>query len=358
MRGPGIATSVRAMAVSRPPRWQRPSRSCVLIVNANARKFVATRSLLLDVDRLVEGRAQLVVTHSRAELDEAARAATDAEVVVLCGGDGSWGAGVTAFARARKRDARPLPIFALAPGGTVGTVANGLGVAPGGATFAGIARVVHAALSPNRATIDAATLAITANGSTRLGFIFGTGLVAKFFRLYDPRGADKEGPSSGAGNAAAARIVARVFAESFFGGPFARQVLDPLRCDVSVEEGVDEDGVSRRLPWSASSLVVAATVRDLGLGMKVTHRGGEDPTRPHFVVSGLAPRALGPRMTRVLRGVPIGAPPEPHFDGLARSVAISFPDEAGPFVVDGDLHEAPEIRVTAGPSIRVLRLGA
>jgi hypothetical protein len=89
--------------------------------------------------------------------------------------------------------------------------------------------------------------------------------------------------------------------------------------------------------------------------MRVTHRGGEDPRRPHVVVSGLPPRALGPRMPRVLRGVPIGAHPEPHFDDLAHELVVSFPDGPGPFVIDGDLRVAKRVAVTAGPVLRVLR---
>jgi FO synthase len=97
-----------------------------------------------------------------------------------------------------------------------------------------------------------------------------------------------------------------------------------------------------------------AHLRDLGLGMRVTWRGGEDPDRPHVVVSGLSPRALGPRMTRVLRGKPIGAPPEPHFDGLAKHFSVSFPDGPGPRVVDGDLRLARRVEVSAGPRLRLL----
>jgi hypothetical protein len=73
------------------------------------------------------------------------------------------------------------------------------------------------------------------------------------------------------------------------------------------------------------------------------------------VVSGLAPRALGPRMPRVLAGRAIAAPPEPHFDGLARTLSVSFPDEPGPWVVDGDLRLARRVEVRAGPPLRLVR---
>jgi hypothetical protein len=269
----------------------------------------------------------------------------NARAVVLCGGDGSYGAGATALVEAF--GGREAPLIALAPGGTVGTVARSLGVAASGSPIDGIARVVHAALSTSTDVFTTPTLSIAADDDTRVGFIFGTGLVASFFQLYDPDASRGEGPSSGGGTAAAAKIVARVFAESFVGGPYAKRVLEPLRCDIDVD--------GRRLPWPGSSLVVASVLRDLGLGMRVTHRGGEDPKRPHAVVSGLPPRALGPRLPRVLRGVPIGAPPEPHFDDLVTELTVSFPDSPGPFVVDGDLRVAYRVTVRAGPRLRILR---
>lgn len=83
--------------------------------------------------------------------------------------------------------------------------------------------------------------------------------------------------------------MARIFAESFVGGPFARQVLDPLPCTIANEV----DG--RELAPRAFSLVCASVVRDVGLHM-VNHRAGEDPERPHLVASALPSRELGWRM--------------------------------------------------------------
>ena len=338
-----------------------------VIVNANARKFVDCPARIESIARLAEGRAHFFVTRDGGELDGAiARARDDgARVLVLCGGDGSYGAGVTSIARAW--EARALPVVALAPGGTVGTVPRAIGAHARGETAAAVGRVLHRACAlasmserdARAATLAQPTLSIRADGAAeRLAFIFGTGLVASFFELYDPRGAAlgraaaahgapaSEGPSGGDGYLAAARIVARVFVESFVGGAYARRVLEPLRCDVDVD--------GERVPWLASSLVVASVVRDLGLGMRVTHRAAEDPLRPHVVVSGLSPRTLGPRMTRVLSGRPIGDPGEPHLDALVRELKVEFPSGAGPYVLDGDLRIARQVVVSAGPTLRVL----
>ena len=331
--------------------------SVAIIVNANARKFVDRPALVDRIGALAADRAQVHVTRTREELDRAATTifAARTDVVVLCGGDGSYSAGATALFRAYA-DAQ-LPAVTLAPGGTVGTVARALGVAPstiGGGTLEGVARVLHAACSERPIILERPTMLVRAGDAAPRGsFIFGTGLVASFFELYDPRaaaalrrGESIDGPSGGVGLIGAATIVSRIFVESFYGGAYARRVLDPLRCDVSV------DGA--RLPWRASSLVVASVIADLGLGMRVTHRGGEDPARPHVVVSGLPPRKLGPRMTRVLRGVPIGDPGEPCFDDLVTTLSLRFPAGPGPFVVDGDLGRATSIEVSAGPILRIL----
>ncbi len=324
----------------------------VVIVNALARRWREAPQLLASARALVEGRATLHVTHDLAELEAAARRAADAEVVVLSGGDGTYGAGISALHRVLGR----LPKVALAPGGTVGTIARSLGVDAGRRDpVVGLARALHAAHAGRRIK-RTPTLAVRHDHGEALGFIVGSGLVASFFELYDQGAAaalasgasEVTGPSSGGGNLAAARIVTRVFLESFFGGPLAERVLSPLPCAISVD--------GRALPFPASSLVVASVLRDLGLGMRVTHRGGEDPTRPHVVVSGLQPRTLGPRMFRVLRGVPIAGPEEAHFDGLVGALTVDFGGGGGPWVLDGDLRRSRQIVVRGGPCVDLLDL--
>ncbi len=151
--------------------------------------------------------------------------------------------------------------------------------------------------------------------------------------------------------------MARIFAESFVGGPFARQVLDPLPCAIEVD--------GRALRPKAFSLVCASVVRDVGLHLVVNHRAGEDPERPHLVASALPSRHLGWRMPLVLAGKPIGG--EDAFDDLARSFTVRFPkpedpgaraddaEDGGPYVLDGDMLRASAVHVTAGPALTVVK---
>ncbi|XXY53781.1 diacylglycerol kinase family protein [Sorangium sp. So ce269] len=298
------------------------------------------------------GGAELHPTSSVAELaevcDRIARRGTD--LVAISGGDGSFMAGVTALARAFGE--RSLPPLALLPGGTVATVARNWGMS--GDPAALLARIVrdHRDLRSGaaaRGAVRRPTLrarATTRSGvEERIGFIFGTGLVASFFDVYYERGGD--------GYSAAARIVARVFVESFYGGACARRVLDPLPCTIEVE--------GRQLAPRAWSLICSSVVRDLGIHMRVTYRAGEDLDRPHLVASALPPRGLGPRAPLVLAGRRIGG--KDHFDDLVRDFTVRFGASAGaasldegPYILDGDPLRASEIRISAGPSIDVLSL--
>jgi diacylglycerol kinase family enzyme len=272
-------------------------------------------------------------TTTLAELEATAQglAARGSELVILSGGDGTFMAGVTALARAFGEDR--LPRIGLVPGGTVATVARNWGM--GGEPSAVLARLLRA---PG-ALVDVPrpTLRVRGPDQTRIGFIFGTGLVASFFDVYYAQG--------GRGYAGAARIVARIFAESFWNGALARRVLDPMPCTIEVD--------GRRLAPEAWSLVCAAVVRDLGIHMLVTYRAGEDPARPHLVASPLTSRALGPRAPLVLAGKRIGG--AGHFDDLVGDFVVRFPSAAGAYVLDGEVLHADEVRVSAGPVIRVVQ---
>ena len=111
--------------------------------------------------------------------------------------------------------------------------------------------------------------------------------------------------------------------------------------------------------WTASStqppaysLVIASVIRDVGLHLLVTYRGGEDPDRPHLVAAPLSPRELGPQAPRVFLGRALQG--DGCFDGLVGSFSVRFATDSGPYVLDGDVFHAREVEVRAGPRIRVI----
>jgi diacylglycerol kinase (ATP) len=323
---------------------QRRMRLAV-IVNPSARAFTRSPGLVSELRALVEARggraSAFYVTRDLAELDEVAReiAGDERSVVALAGGDGTLMAGLSALALAHGD--RPLPAVSLVPAGTVATVARNLGL--GHRPLPALRALLEAgdrARTTRQATLRVRTTRGSGEVEERVGLIFGTGLVARFFDVYDERGAR--------GLASALGITARVFAESFVGGPFARRVLEPLPCRIEVD--------GRELSPRAYSLVCAATVRDLGLHMRVTYRAGERPDRVHLVASSLSPRELGPRCPRVLAGRTIGG--REHFDELVSSFLVHLGAELdgggeGPYVLDGDALKGRSVEVSPGPELRI-----
>src|SRR5262249_22780419 len=143
--------------------------------------------LLERMRRAAAGVAELHTTHTLDDLERVARtiAARGTDLVALSGGDGSFMAGATALARAyggvdREDIADRLPALALLPGGTVATVARQWGMK-------GDAADLFDAILANRNGLGMETrpsLRVEDDGKRRIGFIFGTGLVANFFELY------------------------------------------------------------------------------------------------------------------------------------------------------------------------------
>ncbi len=318
-----------------------------LILNRHARHLKrdgAIRRALLATAH--EVGAEVHETGELADLDRTAHAiaARGSQGVILAGGDGSYMAGVTALVRAF--GPRPTPLFALAPGGTVGTVARNWGGGRGASGSKGAERVVRRAAAARTESVPLTrrpTLRVRDDrGGDRVGFMFGAGLVAGFFDEY------YAGPTQG--YAAAAGIVGRVFAQSFVAGPLAKRVLDPVAATLTVD-GVD----AQPGQWS---LVMASVIRDVGLHMRVTPRAGRTAGAFHVVASALGPRGLGPQLPRVLAGKRLRG--HGHVDvPAARELVLRF---AGPqqnekaYVLDGDVIRAREVRVSAGPAIDVLSL--
>jgi diacylglycerol kinase (ATP) len=291
-----------------------------VVANRRARHLRSPGPLLRALDA---PGVRFVATTTLEQLDDAAReiAKAQPDAVILAGGDGSYMEGLTALARAFGRT--PLPRLGFAPGGTVSTVAHNWGLRGDPVQYA---HILIATARDRRPTTPRPTLRVR----RRVGFIFGTGLVARFFESYEGRGRIE-----------AAKLVARVFGGSFVGSRFARRVLAPMPCALEV------DGAPA--PFDSVSLLCASVVKNLGLGMRLLPRAGA-LDRFHVVATPLPPLTLGPQMPLVLAGRPLLGP---KVDTLARRLAVRFPSE-GAYVLDGDLFRDDTVEVTTGPTIDVL----
>jgi diacylglycerol kinase family enzyme len=313
-----------------------------LIANLEARGL-SKGPVLHAVRRATAKRAVVHETRSVSELGGIFEQLLDhgCSFVILAGGDGTFMSGVSALAAAVERRGAAFPKVGLLPLGTVGTVARNFG--PAGKPLELLERWLAPAPQEHPPFIvPRPSLRVRAwRGEVveeRVGFIVGTGLVARFFDVYEARGAG--------GIPLAAKIVARVFVESFGGGPLARRILTPIPCELQVDGAPTET--------RAVSLLLASVVRDLGLSMKVCYRAGEEPARFHLVASSLPPERLGPRAPLVVLGRSIGG--AGHVDRLASEVDLRFEGE-GQFVLDGDLFRASRFTITPGPILPIVGPG-
>ncbi len=302
-----------------------------LLVNARAGRIRREADL---ERRLVAaaGGAKAYTTQTVAELGQVAAdlAQWAPEVVVLCGGDGSVMEGVTALERAF--GASPLPALVFAPAGTAATIGRRF-AQPRDPVLA-VRRIVQA---EGIETVVTPTLDVRGGDERRVGFIFGTGLVARFFERYEEAGAP--------GYAGAARIALGLVGGAMLRTQFARSVLDPMPCRVTVD--------GRQLEADAFSLVIASVIRDVGLGIRITHRAAEDPRRPHVVAMWLPAPRLVRHVPSVLAGRPLRG--DGVFDALASELVVEMPSGGGAYVLDGDLLRASRVVVRAGPRVKVVR---
>jgi diacylglycerol kinase (ATP) len=309
-----------------------------VVVNREASRLAPEGGLRrVIVDAAAAGGARVHETRSLEDLEHVARGIAErgSDAVVLAGGDGSYMAGLSALARAHGE--RTLPAIALAPGGTVCTVARNLGMKGSARDYA--RRIVRGVAGGTAHSEARPTLRVGDDrGGRRIGFIFGAGLVVRFFEAY------YAAPRPGLG--AAARILARVFAGSLAGSSYAARVLGPTRCSLRV--GGDPHDAHE---WS---LVLASVVRDVGLHLLVPYRAGAELDRFHVVASGLSPRALGAQLPRALAGRPlVGAP---GIDALTRTLHVDFDEEGAGYVLDGDVFHAQSATVEPGPLLSLLRV--
>ncbi|MFO0549242.1 MAG: diacylglycerol kinase family protein [Polyangiaceae bacterium] len=309
-----------------------------IVANLTARGLSRGNAPMAWLRDATRGRAQLHPTSALAELAGTMRGILDdgVDLLILAGGDGTFMSGVSAM-HAALRPGDRWPTVGLLPMGTVGTVARNIGERGKArdllASWLRDPRAAHVLPQP---TLHIVSRTADASIEERVGFIIGSGLVARFFEVYDAAGAK--------GLKLASRLIARITLESFTGGPLAKQVLTPLPAKLRVHD--------REHPAPGLSLVCAAVVPDMGLGMKVCYRAGEDPARIHLVASRLGPAQLGPRFPNVFMGRSIGGPD--HVDELASSFELEFPGESGPYVVDGDLLRAKHVRVSPGPIVPII----
>ncbi len=304
------------------------------------------------------GPAALLEPGSVEELERALAALVAAEgrpeVLAINGGDGSSHVVLTAWIRCFGE--ADLPYLSLLCGGTMNTVASGMGVkrppTQVAAALADFLTASPAGTPPEPRTVARYLLRVDdpeRPESPQYGFLFGNGLISNFLELY------YEGSEPTPVKAAwlLARGVASVLAYGLSGGRIGsgglgQRLMQPVSVAVA-SEGAE----GAQVPVRAYLSVAAGTVDDIGLGFRPFYEAVRRPGTLHLLELGCTPVAFVQNLPRVWRAQPILAP------GVASRVVTGFrlqaPEPMG-YMVDGDFHRGGrELRVSVGPLIRVIR---
>lgn len=270
------------------------------------------------------------------ELDQVAERFRDNEVEVVCvnGGDGTIHKALTAMSHAYGN--LPMPKIALLRGGTMNTVAHGLGIK------GSPAELTQYILDRYHFGLDYPSTRrwlLKVNGEY-CGFLFGMGLVPRFldeyYKSHDPS------PFK------AVVLFLRVVFSLLVGGSLAKGIVKPEKVRVTVDgrEWIDGD----------LQTVLIGTVDDIGFGAKAFFKSILYPGKMHAW-------AFGPNPMDILREIPriyLGRTPkcEEVTETVAKKVVIES-ETPIVFMLDGDIYPPTNrIEIEIGAPVDLVLPGA
>jgi diacylglycerol kinase family enzyme len=302
-----------------------------VITNPRSRVNQRDPGKMRELGYLLGSRGSAEATRSLDDLYRAAEEfkAAAIDILGINGGDGTIHVTLTAFLRVYG-DA-PFPKVAILPGGTLNTIARGVGIRgrPQEMLYEVIDRYHQ---GEELRVVERHILQV----GERFGFIFGNGLIANFLEAYYATG--RPSPIMGA------KVLARAIASSVLRTAFSKRLFRRFVGRVSV------DGEVWARPDFAT--IAAGTVPEIGLGFAPFHRCDEKPD--HFALLGIHTTALGLilDLPRVYRARPMRR--DKAISAVARAALLES-EEPFAYTIDGDLYTgARELRLATGPRLRLI----
>ena len=302
-----------------------------VITNPRSRSNKRDPQKMRQLGYLLGSRGSAEATRSLDDLYRAAEEfkAAGIDVLGINGGDGTIHVTLTAFLQVY--GATPLPRVAILPGGTLNTIAAGIGIKgrPQEMLYEVIDRYHQ---GEELRTVERNIMQI----GDRFGFIFGNGLIANFLEAYYATG--KPSPIMGA------KVLARAIGSSIFRTAFSKRLFRRFVGRVTV------DGEEWARPDFAT--ITGGSVPQIGLGFTPFYRCDEKPDS--FALLGIHTTALGLilDLPRIYRARPMRR--DKAISAVAREALL---ESAEPFsyTIDGDLYSgAKELKLQAGPRLRLI----
>lgn len=266
--------------------------------------------------KMVGERGRVLAPRGLDELDTAVAEALDsgAEIVALCGGDGSYFRAFTVLDR-RIGDG-VWPMILPLPAGTINNLTHAIGSARGSPE-----RLLGEVLSSldRGIALDLCDCDLFRVNDEAVGYIFGAGMIVNFLRAYYARR-----PDPGPGTAAA--LMAQLALSGLIRGPLQRHIFQPFEADVLCD--------GERVPHRIYRQLIVSSVTALGLGFRPFYLAGRKPRHFHVLGGPATARALVAKLYRYRRGFPAYHPG--MYDNIAQQLIVEFARPTH-YTVNGDL---------------------
>lgn len=283
---------------------------------------------------LLGQKGEVAQPQNREELEETARKFRDqgCEVLAINGGDGTAHVVLSAFMKVWGKE--PMPMVALLRGGTMNTIATGIGLR--GTPTQLLGSLVERYYGSEPLPYVERNLLCVPGENPQYGFLFGNGLISNFLELYY----EGEEPSP----QKAALLLTQGCFSTALGGELGRKLMRPLEVEVEVN---GETWPSR--PYLS---VAAGTVDDIGLGFRPFYEAPRFPDHLHFLAIGCSPWQFVQNLPRIRMASPMQAPLTTSL--VTTRFRLHAPSSI-PFMIDGDFHVGPStLEVQVGPRIRLV----
>lgn len=300
-----------------------------VVTNPQSRLNRRDLDLASRLRKLAGSKDTVVAPNGLDELAEWARSCVSEppDILAVCGGDGSLHRVVTAWMQAS--GGQPPPPVALLRGGTMNTIAKGLGIRGGAESV--LSRLVAAQLAGS--SLQTVSRRLMVVNEDQYGFLFGNGMISNFLELYYE--SDNPGPM------AAIWVLGRLVVSALVRGDYIRRAMRPFRGEVVV----DDVSWGER-DWFA---VGAGTVDDIGLRFRPFSMCLSHPGHMHALALGNRPLAFLPEFVRIRCAKPLRNPD--NQESPATTLRLNSREPIG-FMIDGDFHRAGvTLHVRVGPAV-------
>lgn len=254
------------------------------------------------------------------------------DIIAVNGGDGTLHMALSAFVQVYAEKGAELPALMSLRGGTMNTMSNSLKIK--GKTVAIAKRAVERIEKGDPFNeMNQHLLQI----NDKCGFMSGAGVIAAYLDAY--YSGTSTGPVQGA------KVLSKLIGSILAGGPFSKNLIKPRKMRIKVG--------GEYLEKEEYTLLLACTIKELGLGFTPTPRAYDSMGAFHFIASNVPPASLVARIHHIWLGHDL------KHDGFAyndvASDVVVEPLENLRWMIDGEVYDTDEpLHFKAGPTIKVV----